>query len=382
MHQVRQGLYLTSIGKWVKFRKQLEPIRKLLLPKLKEMHARGQLPFPGEINWLLDPTYNYHGENNRKLPDSKANETGDPGLPEAVPSASTPKERSIKHSSQTPSKRKSPIDTVSSASIDDDQSTKDSKKNSSQGKRRKKRAKKSGKVSPKKKAKISRQQRQKPTSAKSRRQRRTQKSSKTDVLFAFSKPSNMKREVLVTREQIKTLFDEKISSFPPDVVKHLGVIKSSLPYPTGDTFLDDLGAVSVALYNLGKLKDCIQFSQKVLQYNQSLHSISVALASALAMEGKLEESLLSMNSLISDRTKRGLDIGADAFERRAQVLMALGDTNTSIADLTKAIKIAPSINSYTARAAAFVRLTHIIFYFDHFLGSNGIGNRRKMLWRR
>lgn len=62
-----------------------------------------------------------------------------------------------------------------------------------------------------------------------------------------------------------------------------------------------------------------------------------------------------MNSLITQLTKEKINIGADVYERRAQVLLALGDTNSSIADLTNSIKISPSINAFTSRAAAYIR---------------------------
>jgi tetratricopeptide (TPR) repeat protein len=398
MGQVRQGLYVTAIGKWVKFKKQLEPIRKLLLPRLKEMLARGQLPFPDQINWLLDPDYDYHGEGEGRTRAS-AEKTIDPATRSSDSVSSGEKKKSSQLDSPPSAKPKTPSSPSTGGgrkrtSLVDQEGEGELEQEPKKAKKAKRRAS-SSKGSGAKKAKRQRRsrkkQRQSPSSSSSRkakksdsRKRSSSSSSRQQSEKRSPTPRPTKRTIsgappsaklsdpasapespsrqssrraapTITREEIASLSAQVKAAFPAEVVRHLEAIRSSLPYLAGDPFLDELGAVTVALFNLGKLKECVQLSQQILRFNASLHSVSVALGSALAMDGKLEESLVAMNALVSDRSRDGLEIGSDVYERRAQVLMALGETNSSIADLTRAIKIAPNANSYSTRASAFIR---------------------------
>lgn len=403
MHQVRQGLYVTAIGRWVKYKAQLEPIRKLLLPHLKGMLAKGQLPYADQINWLLDPHYDYGAGTEAKTePKTKPEEFAtvrstapsqavptltDHAAKTSVPQSTKFEIKSSKIKSSTPETKSNTLTSEESQSPKKRRRRVKSDVSDSAGKTGKRRAKtlkaKSKSTRKNSRRKIKRDQsapetkgtykdhtridahNQKAKRAPERKRRRkttfSSKKSRNSVEIptlevpSVSPAHKQSSSPKVSREYIASLAEELEGSFPPEVSHHLAVIQSSLPYHSGDRFLDNLGAISVALFNLGKLQECIQFSQQVLLYNNSLHSVIVALASALAMDGKLEESLVSMNSLINERTREGFHIGADVFERRAQVLMALGDTNSSITDLTKAIKMSPSVNSYTARANAYIR---------------------------
>lgn len=369
MQQVRQGLYVTAIGKWVKYKKQLEPIRKLLLPRLKEMLAKGQLPFANQINWLLDPNHDYLGEGAARVasepktvPDSLAADTPASKTKKATPRDSVAAKEKSKPptSSPSPGVSREKAKSTTAAQEPEEPRKKTRRRAGSakgSGKKKAKRQGKSSKKRPRGSQSIKENSSRKKASLASKKRAprdRQPRPSKRSTGSSSSKPSRASAP-LVSRQEITALMTQIKSSFPAEVLAHLAAIRSSLPYRSDDGFLDELSAMTVALYNLGKLKECIQFSQQVLLFNRSLHSVAVALSSALAMDGKLEESLLAMNSLIHERTRDSLDIGSDVYERRAQVLLALGDTNASIADLTKAIKIAPNANSYMTRASAFIR---------------------------
>jgi tetratricopeptide (TPR) repeat protein len=57
--QVRHGLSTKSIGSWRKYSKHLHRIISLLKPKLVKLKRQQKLPFVNQMNWDLDPKFNY-----------------------------------------------------------------------------------------------------------------------------------------------------------------------------------------------------------------------------------------------------------------------------------------------------------------------------------
>lgn len=59
MGQVRHKVTSSGIGGWRKYAKELKPLIDLLKPELRRLKMMGSLPFRDELNWDLDPDFNY-----------------------------------------------------------------------------------------------------------------------------------------------------------------------------------------------------------------------------------------------------------------------------------------------------------------------------------
>ena len=63
--QVRQGLYSSHIGGWRKYAQQLRPIIAAMKKHLPALRKKGALPFLRDMNWNLDPGFDYASSLNR-----------------------------------------------------------------------------------------------------------------------------------------------------------------------------------------------------------------------------------------------------------------------------------------------------------------------------
>ena len=59
--QVRQKLYISSIGGWTKYADELAPMIKRFRKHLPRLKEQGALPLPKYMNWRMDPKFPYQG---------------------------------------------------------------------------------------------------------------------------------------------------------------------------------------------------------------------------------------------------------------------------------------------------------------------------------
>jgi effector-binding domain-containing protein len=411
MQQVRQNIYLTSLGKWVKYAKQLEPIRTLLLPHLRRMLAKGELPYASRMNWKLDTDFDYNvsfpksGRDSNTEPiatkrdsaktatapvtakttsatknsvlnqvreekrredestiqpkgdraqptgkkgkkgkkgtaktrahvvdiDGGGSESGDNPTDETTgggDKASTKKQpkASMKSRRKSPKSksRRSKSNQPASASGDERQRKKSGEDNDGKETKRKQ---------AKAKGKQSKGERGKKTPLNSRKGKQSKVSKKDPIKKKnpgnppaslpsdrpASTPPSPEQPTSPMKKKLESLMERIYSSVDPQLRTFLPQIIKALPYRSEDAFINEMCALGIALFNLGKLPESIAFLEEVVKYKRHIFSGYVALGSALAMNGDLEDSLLVFSRLISGLKEVGLNISQDVYERRAQV---------------------------------------------------------------
>jgi hypothetical protein len=373
MQQVRKNIYTSSIGKWTKYADQLKTIRKLLRPSLKKMLSENDLPFASTINWQLDPNFTYgrsscveSGKHDKQQQQQQQPEaantpasfsqtgTGDSGgdgegidslnskstaqsgtdtptgkKMQARPSGKKMKRRVLKTGKKTRTTSQSEPATKKKAN------TPKSKGNTKVKRRHKTklRATTPGHSDGRGKTKRFRHG---PTGSKQRTGQKPTLTKKTSV--GPKQPVNQQRSGsrpavsqveqrgslasdrrLGTKEEVATRLEEMVDSLSAEVVQYIPVIQKSLPYPSGDPFADEVCAVGILLFNLGRLSDCIAILEPLIEYQDGLFSAYVGIGSAYAMNGQLRESLDTMNVLVTELQASGKSVSSDVYERRAQV---------------------------------------------------------------
>jgi tetratricopeptide (TPR) repeat protein len=81
MSQVRHRVSKSGVGGWRKYAEELKPMIAALRPELKKLKRSGALPFLSEMNWDLDPNFDYGNESplsSRQPAEAEAEAVGPP----------------------------------------------------------------------------------------------------------------------------------------------------------------------------------------------------------------------------------------------------------------------------------------------------------------
>lgn len=336
---MRKGIYSSGIGKWRKFAKQLEPIRQLLLPVMQRMKRKNQLPFPDEINWLLDPEYPY--EEVLKGDRGSGSEKSAGSHAETNPHS---KKTSIEvgprraHSVSEKGKIEKEWRALHGGSV------KDSLERKGQYKRRKR-----GKVG---KVKIRQPVEEdiewtqlaegrwegvaRGASKRSRGKVRGKvraRRKKTDIPDATEQPPPLEKQGVENNDEaerdaqyvlLQRMLEELRTALPPEhaISKALPAVMQALQFPSGDSVLDSLTAYGVCLFNTGSLKQAIEVLGPLVLHRQDLYSALIALASAYALDGDMHRAFANIDLVTQNMNED--EWTADICERRAQVRLLPG----------------------------------------------------------
>ena len=336
INQVRKGIYSSGIGKWRKFAKQLEPMRKLLLPTMKNMKRNNELPFSTQINWLLDPNYPYeekvYGRN-----DSVKSDSSDSSDVEQLTSDKLPQQK-VKHkrnqvdrSSASEAHAKIEREWRARYGKEDEQMTVSASETTTENIRPIRRGK-LGKI--RKKCRVFRSDieggiaheesnRNQEKSFKERCPRGKAKGKVRRKIFISE--SNLKKDLEshkdkdVVYPEFVRILDELKSRMKSEHALTIALpsVVKALQYPSGDEVLDTLTAYGISFFNMGNLKQAIQLLEPLVDYRKDLYSAFIALASAYALDGNLPKAFASI-----DFVTQQLDESqwvSDVCERRAQV---------------------------------------------------------------
>jgi hypothetical protein len=367
INQVRKGIYSSGIGKWRKFAKQLEPIRQLLLPIMKRMKRNKDLPFPNEINWLLDPEFAYEEDLNRDRGAAKSPEKQPSSRAGMIQSTAHRESRRVNNAEARGRVVKSPpqkhaqsvseVDTIEKEwrarhgnpppnTMHKAQQVKQKRAHSTddhppapsrmggqgtdtRGKVGKVRGKRRIVVESTEESLVGKQGRESE-----RRQRRTGKvkgkpkrkvlsSNPADAAIAKQTIPPRKRDSQRGRDGMYPSLERVLagleSSLDADhvVTKALPAVIKALQYPSGDTTLDTLTAYGVCLFNMGNLKQAIEILEPLVNYRTDLYSALIALASSYAIDGNLRKAF-TMIDLVTQNMDED-EWTFDICERRAQV---------------------------------------------------------------
>ena len=379
INQVRKGIYSSGIGKWRKFATQLEPIRQLLLPIMKRMKKNKELPFPNEINWLLDPDFPYEepipgssGSDSNSSSKCKKNSSSSVSSStpmnarhvqeQSPPSKDAP--RSLKNKNvntdkkSAPTKQKPAHSVLQTKQIEQEWRARHGggAKDNFQGdfiravgKGRKGQEGKIGKKRmvqrfPGEAAESGRRdeeigerrygkerKRGKVFIGKVRgKKRMKQRIDSGNTAAQFSQNSPPIHEVKKPKEKsqkkkdrayptlVRVLEGLKVSLSANQMVNRaLPAVLDALQYPSGDETLDTLTAYGVCLFNMQNLDEAIEILEPVVAYQKNLYSAVIGLASAYALKGNLPKAFEMMNHVTNEMDKD--DWTSDICERRAQV---------------------------------------------------------------
>ena len=345
MQQVRKGIYSNSIGKWRKFADQLKPIRKLLRPALSKMLAEGDLPFPESMNWELDPHFPYEGGEAVPKKTKVTNESKGQQTSSAQRQTSSPDEeldeRVHRRDKEEPARVRSKMPQGSMGGT----------------MKRKPKAKVKGKAKLKAKGKVKAKAKAKRNAAKRapKEEFPVHRRQAADHVEYVERVVGRSGESKRLKDALSLLMEQFVDSLSEEVVQYIPTVQKALPYPFDDPFAEEVCAVGVLLFNLGRLQDSIELLEPLIQYKEGIYSAYLGIGSAYAMSGQLSKSLEVMNRLVSELTANNDFVSQDVYERRAQVVMALGDVKAGIEDLTKAISVKPTSSAFVARGTAYMR---------------------------
>lgn len=332
MQQVRRGVYTSSLGKWTQYAEQLKPIRKLLLPTMKRMLDRDELPFADSINWLLDPAFPYQNITTGTTTNSQA----------TTQKKETTKTVTLsKGEERREGRQATEVDVGGQAweseSVQVNQPPGPSKWGERTG------------PQPKGRAKAKAKAKTKPIGAKGvpKLKPKAEGKSKGGGRVKVKPKARVKQEPLhegprgeatavgrngpveergraverkdTWREELQDLADDLSASLPTQVVQYLPTVQRALPYSSGEAFCDEISALGILLFNLGRLQDAISIFEPLVQHRPGVFSAYVGLASAYAMDSQLERSLGVLDRLLEELRGKDIPVSHDVYERRAQV---------------------------------------------------------------
>jgi hypothetical protein len=370
INQVRKGIYSSGIGKWRKFAKQLEPIRQLLLPIMTRMMKNKELPFPNEINWLLDPDFAYEeqevGAGGRSGSSKQRDERSDKFTATSIGDHGT-KHRQTDRKDASVEKKPSPAKYIAQryelerewkALHGGEVAAQRSKMVKPEPRLAGKAVGKRGKIGKFRKkihpaghdfegspedgtgegprrvpAGAGWRGRRATGKVKGKRRRRRGEGrvpgaggQGDDSRGTKPKPKQEQREKKEQRAEkevtylmlVRMLEDLRASLGSQQViVQALPAVLRALQFPTGDTTLDTLTAYGVCLFNTGNLKQAIEVLEPLVSYRKDMFSALTALASSYAIDGDLHKAFSKIDQVTQLMEEEELTF--DICERRAQV---------------------------------------------------------------
>mmetsp|Transcript_2943 Transcript_2943/g.4462 ORF Transcript_2943/g.4462 Transcript_2943/m.4462 type:complete len:1306 (-) Transcript_2943:83-4000(-) len=426
MHQVRQGIFKSGVGKWTKYYQQMQPIRRLLLPHLQAMHERGDLPFKNKINWLLDPKYPYGIRNDSDTLSQQQSHSATSTVTDSGATASSIKEGENDLRDNTVRVPKSgpkledrlvppkqfegrrsggvvfPDDEALEGRHMKRRNSREMEFNLNDYDRAAQYVNHEGDSYHSAADHVVDEAEYKPRQFGKRRRRLPSKCRRRGKRRGLARGCRARRQIVDYDDEYAPVDDDDDSvsqletnqAFPKrspalalkikelsnkyDSLKSNGI---NIPFKHGDKVVDDLCGVGVLLFNYGRLAEAIELLEPVVAYYTNVYSAYVVLGSAHAMAGNFTEALRIMNRLVDElRSSKLEQITIDIYERRAQILVATGDFDGAIQDLTDALDLEQTAGLYFSRGNAYMKKKLYVAAKQDLLAAVTMGMNVPELW--
>lgn len=175
---------------------------------------------------------------------------------------------------------------------------------------------------------------------------------KSVILKPAAKTASLSLPEKISKTQLESMLSSILNS--QDAVVTRALLKSvrpSLSCAHGDDIVDDMIAFGYLQVNTGNLSKALEIFTTLLLYQSDLPAAHLGTGSVYALEGKFIEAITSFSSAISCDESI-----ADAWKRRGQTKVAVGQVAEGLKDLTKAMKLSDHPDIKYQRGLVFYQL--------------------------